>query len=54
MKLAFFRLGNLMFTKDNVPVPRAGDFVAYAGNQYEVLAVVHDYVTNTIKVYLKD
>lgn len=54
MKIAFFRLGNLMFTKENIPIPRAGDFVAYAGKQCEVLAVVHDYMANTIKVYLKD
>ena len=53
MKIVFFLLGNVIFTKENVPIPRAGDFVAYAGNQYEVLAVVHDYMINNIKVYLK-
>lgn len=53
MKIVFFLLGNVIFTKENVPIPRAGDFVAYAGKQCEVLAVVHDYMTNNIKVYLK-
>lgn len=53
MILKFFLSGNVLFTKENVPTPRAGDFVAYAGEQYEVLAVVHDYTINYIKVYLK-
>lgn len=53
MKIVFFLLGNVILTKENVPIPRAGDFVAYAGEQHEVLAVVHDYMTNNIKVYLK-
>ena len=52
MILAFFRAGNLLFTKENVPIPREGEFVVYAGKQYKVLAVVHDYVVNNVKIYV--
>lgn len=33
MKIVFFLLGKVIFTKENVPISRAGDFVAYAGKQ---------------------